>query len=202
MEGSKDTRQNAEVFGLFVRVSSCSVRSIATYARGVFVLITPTSDGTKCLIAGVYTVKSVGATTITTEEAHLGNTNCIDSGNCLAAKCEMRLADAGVHGADAAVSKLATHTLTGEEPLGRGGASGQVRGFKGLGPAKTEGPDEYACTIHTRECTKSAAGFCYIVSTTVKDATKATKTLCEAAADRAWGYWSDSVDKACESRID
>lgn len=76
--------------------------------------------------------------------------------------------------------------------------SGQVRGFKGLGPAKTEGADEYACTIHTRECTKTAAGFCYIITTNVKDLSKTTKTACEAVADRAWGYWTDSEDKACE----
>ena len=76
--------------------------------------------------------------------------------------------------------------------------TGQVRGFKGLGPATTEARDEYACTVHTRECTKTTAGFCYIVSTNAKDSGYTTEATCIAVADRAWGYWTDSAGKACE----
>ena len=154
--------------------------SVAAFKVGDKLLITPLATKAKCLIAGLYTVKSVGADKLTTEETHLGGTNCAASGACLAAECEMRLADAGVADTDANM------------------ASGQVRGFKGLGPAQTEGTDEYACTIHTRECTKTTAGFCYGVSTTVKDATLTSKSDCEGTADRAWGYWTDSENKACE----
>jgi len=77
------------------------------------------------------------------------------------------------------------------------------RGFKGVGPALGEGPDNYACTIHTRECTydppkhssisatHTEAGFCY--TTANRQILADSKGTCDASPDtKSWGYWVDS----------
>jgi hypothetical protein len=77
------------------------------------------------------------------------------------------------------------------------------RGFKGVGPALDEGPDNYACTIHTRECkynppkdasisdTHTEDGFCY--TTADRNIIADSKGTCDASPDtKSWGYWVDS----------
>jgi len=77
------------------------------------------------------------------------------------------------------------------------------RGFKGVGPALDEGPDNYACTIHTRECTYNPPkhssisgthtedGFCY--ETATREILEHSKGTCDASPDDySWGYWVDS----------
>jgi hypothetical protein len=62
------------------------------------------------------------------------------------------------------------------------------RGFKGLGPAHTEPEDDYACTVHSREC----RAFCTAASV---NAFEANQEECEAAG----GVYSllDSAGDAC-----
>jgi len=81
------------------------------------------------------------------------------------------------------------------------------RGFKGVGPALSEGPDNYACTIHTRECeydppkgsgiSHGESGFCYTIATNA--ITADDKSTCDGAAAKAWGYYKDSSDIDADS---
>ena len=78
-----------------------------------------------------------------------------------------------------------------------------IRGFKGVGPARTEGKDNYACTIHTRECaynppkglsisaTHTEAGFCYTIA---DNAITADNSAGCTGASKAWGYYVDGSD--------
>ena len=63
------------------------------------------------------------------------------------------------------MTKIASAAASMDEALLNGIThSHHNRGFKGVGPALTEGADNYACTIHTRECEYFAAGFCFTVA--------------------------------------
>merc|ERR1711871_1503965 len=62
------------------------------------------------------------------------------------------------------------------------------------------GPDNYACTVHTRECTYNPPkhssishtedGFCY--TTANRQITADGKGACDADDAKSWGYWVDS----------
>jgi hypothetical protein len=145
-----------------------SAAAVAGFAAGDKLLVTGTAAG--CTIDGAYTVKSVQSSA---SEYSLTVEELVGTcDNTCGSACTLVMADAAT--------------------------SGQIRGFKGLGPATTEARDEYACTVHTRECTKTTAGFCYTVSTNAKDSGYTTESTCIAVADKAWGYWTDSEGKACE----
>jgi hypothetical protein len=76
-----------------------------------------------------------------------------------------------------------------------------VRGFKGVGPAATEGANNYACTIHTRECAYISAGFCYNTGNNAVDGSITDQTTCVGTSNRAWSYYNEAVDgsgAACE----
>ena len=168
----------------------------AGYAAGDKILVTKTAAA--CTVDGLYTVKTASTCTTTpcvTNDAKLLVEEVVSACDATcAAAC--RISSAQVGPIDARGQLHASATGWGHA-AGQG-ASGQVRGFKGLGPAQTEPTDEYACTIHTRECSYAAAGFCYKLADKTKDTTYTTKATCEAVAERAWGYWTDSEDQACE----
>eukprot|EP01050_Picozoa_sp_SAG11_P000472 SAG11_NODE_14_length_26344_cov_14.209411_10_plen_2210_part_00 len=72
-----------------------------------------------------------------------------------------------------------------------------VRGFKGVGPAASEADDNYACTIHTRECLYSAVGSCYLLSDNSAVA-ETDYTTCISNALNGWTYYLDNNGDACE----
>ena len=66
-----------------------------------------------------------------------------------------------------------------------------VRGFKGVGPAATEGANNFACTVHTRECEYDSVGVC-VTSASDNALTADDKATCDADATTFWSYYKTS----------
>eukprot|EP01052_Picozoa_sp_SAG31_P009702 SAG31_NODE_515_length_14710_cov_6.289097_12_plen_1809_part_00 len=65
----------------------------------------------------------------------------------------------------------------------------QVRGFKGVGPARTEDDNNYACTIHARECENVPEGFCYTENTLALNTGITDRSTCEQTSGVSWSYY-------------